>query len=202
MLLLGRLTAAHSSSCLCKTKSKIKNSGTTKPLKETSALSVLLLLVLLFPILLKWQIIKSLQLVLFLPTIVTVNMLACYPRGSFRLKRSPTSGRCPRWLVFLKKLFYQDNCKEAATIRGGQIRGALFSFFVVKKCLFNIFRRLPQFLKWLQYPIIDYIVLGASNYYVYILGASTQTFPMHCRFWSLRESRRENVCETNFDDFR
>ena len=144
MLLLGRLTAAQSSSCLCKTKFKIKNSGTTKPLKEISALSVLLLLILLFPILLKSQIIIFLPLVLLLLTIFTVNMLTCHPRSYFRLKRSRTSGRCPRWLVFLKKLFYQDNCKEVATIRGGQISGAPFSFFVVKKCLFCIFRRLPS----------------------------------------------------------
>ena len=55
----------------------------------------------------------------------------------FRLKLSPTSGRCPWWLIFFKNLFYQKNCKEAVNIGEGQIRGALFfNFFVVKKCPF------------------------------------------------------------------
>ena len=57
-------------------------------------------------------------------------------RGYFRLKLSPTSRRCPRWLIFSKNLFYQNNCKGAINIVGGQIRGALFNFFVVKKCPF------------------------------------------------------------------
>ena len=39
-------------------------------------------------------------------------------------------------LIFLKNLFYQNNCKQAMTIGGGQIRGAIFNFFVVKKCPF------------------------------------------------------------------
>ena len=56
-------------------------------------------------------------------------------RGYVRLKLSPTSGRCPRWLIF-KNLFYQNNCKEAMNIGGGQIRGTLFNIFVVKKWLF------------------------------------------------------------------
>ena len=59
-------------------------------------------------------------------------MYRCY----FRLKLSPTSSRCPRWLIFFRGLFYQSNCKEAMNRRGRQIRGALCNFFVVKKCLF------------------------------------------------------------------
>ena len=59
-----------------------------------------------------------------------------YIRGYFRLKLNLTSGRCPWWLIFFKNLFYQQNCKEAINIGGGQIRGTLFHFFVVKKCPF------------------------------------------------------------------
>ena len=33
-------------------------------------------------------------------------------------------------------MFYQNNYKEAMDIGGGQIRGALFNFFVLKKCPF------------------------------------------------------------------
>ena len=62
-------------------------------------------------------------------------------RGYFRLKLSPTSGRCPRRLIFLKNLFYQNNCKEAINIGRGQIRRAIFNFFVVKK---NPFLYLPD----------------------------------------------------------
>ena len=65
-------------------------------------------------------------------------------RGYFRLKLSPTSGSCRWWLIFFKNLFYQNNCKDAMNIGGGQIRGALFNFFVVKKCPFCIFRTLPS----------------------------------------------------------
>ena len=65
-------------------------------------------------------------------------------RGYFRLKPSPTSGCCPQWLIFFKNLFYQNNCKDAMNIGGGKIRGALFNFFVVKKCPFCIFRTLPS----------------------------------------------------------
>ena len=54
-------------------------------------------------------------------------------RDYFRIKLSLTSGCCPRWLIFFKNLFYQNNCKEAMDIRGGQIRGALFMFFIVQK---------------------------------------------------------------------
>ena len=57
-------------------------------------------------------------------------------RDYFRLKLSPTSGRCPWWLIFFKNLFHQKNYKQAMKIGGGQIRGALFNFFVVKKCPF------------------------------------------------------------------
>ena len=64
--------------------------------------------------------------------------------GYFRLKLSPTSGHCPRRLIFFKNLFYQNNCKEAMNIGGGHIRGVLFNFFVVKKCLFCIFWTLPS----------------------------------------------------------
>ena len=60
-----------------------------------------------------------------------------YPtRGHFRLKLSPTSRCCPWWLIFFKNLFYQKNFKDTINIGGGQIRGPLFNFFVVKKCTF------------------------------------------------------------------
>ena len=74
-------------------------------------------------------------------------LLACYrlwrhsctvlsmTRGYVRLNLSPTSGRCPWWLIFFKNLFYQKNCKEAMNIGGGQIRDPLYNF-VVKKCPF------------------------------------------------------------------
>ena len=57
-------------------------------------------------------------------------------RSYFRLKLSPTSGCCSQWLIYFKNLFYQNNYKEAMDIGGGQIRGALFNFFVVRKCSF------------------------------------------------------------------
>ena len=57
-------------------------------------------------------------------------------RDYFRLKLSPTSGRCPQWL--------QSNCKEAMNIVWGQFRGAIFNFFIVKECPFCIFRMLPS----------------------------------------------------------
>ena len=59
------------------------------------------------------------------------------------VKLSPTFGRCPRWLIFFRSVFYQNNwnnCKEVMNRGGGQIRGALYNFFVVKKCLFCIFQ--------------------------------------------------------------
>lgn len=63
-----------------------------------------------------------------------VNSFWC--RVYFRIKMGPTSGCCPQWLIFLKSLFYQNNCNEAMNIGGGEIRGTLCSFFVVKKCPF------------------------------------------------------------------
>ena len=65
-------------------------------------------------------------------------------RGCFRLKLSPTFGRCPRWLIFFKNLFYQNNCKEAMSIGGGQIRSALFNFLQWKSALFCNFWTLPS----------------------------------------------------------
>ena len=62
----------------------------------------------------------------------------------FRPKLSPTSGRCLQRLIFFKNLFYQNNCKEAMNIEGGQIRGAHFNFFAVKKYLSCIFWTLPS----------------------------------------------------------
>ena len=59
-----------------------------------------------------------------------------HTRGHFRLKLSPTSRCCPWWLIFFKNLFYQKNFKDTIIIGGGQIRGPLFNFFVVKKCTF------------------------------------------------------------------
>ena len=61
-----------------------------------------------------------------------------------RLKLNLTSGCCPRWFIFFKNLFYQNNCIEAMNIGGCQIRGALFNFFVVKKCPLCIFWMLPS----------------------------------------------------------
>ena len=57
-------------------------------------------------------------------------------RGYFSLKLSLTSRCCPWWLIFFKNLLYQNNCKETMNLGGGQIRGAIFNFFVVKKCPF------------------------------------------------------------------
>ena len=57
-------------------------------------------------------------------------------RGYFRLKMGLTWRRCPWWLIFLKNLFYQKNCKAAMNIGGGQIRGALFNFLSSEKCPF------------------------------------------------------------------
>ena len=39
-------------------------------------------------------------------------------RGCFRLKLSPTSGGCPRWLILFKGLLYQNKCKEYMNIGG------------------------------------------------------------------------------------
>ena len=52
-------------------------------------------------------------------------------RGYFKLKLLPSMTH-----FFFKNLFYQSNYKEAMKIVGGQIRGALFNFFVAKKCPF------------------------------------------------------------------
>ena len=59
------------------------------------------------------------------------------------VKLSPTFGRCPRWLIFFRSVFYQNNwnnCKKVMNRGRGQIRGALYNFFVVKKCLFCVFQ--------------------------------------------------------------
>ena len=64
------------------------------------------------------------------------SLKKCVYRGYFRIKLSPISGCCPQGLIFFKTLFYQKNCKEVMNIWGGEIRGALFNFFVVKKCPF------------------------------------------------------------------
>ena len=77
-------------------------------------------------------------------TIEDIGKYATSYRVYFRLKLSPISRRCPQWLIFFfKSLLYQNNCKEAMNIGGGQIRGALFNCFVVKSALFCIFRLLP-----------------------------------------------------------
>ena len=65
-------------------------------------------------------------------------------RGYFRLKLSPPSRHCSQWLIFFKNLFYQNSCNDAMNIGEGQIMGALFNFFVVKKCPFCIFQTLPS----------------------------------------------------------
>ena len=57
-------------------------------------------------------------------------------RDYFRLKLSPTSGRCPWWLIFFKNLFYQKNCKEAMNIKEGQIRVPFSSFLLWKSAHF------------------------------------------------------------------
>ena len=67
----------------------------------------------------------------FYPCHMTAMIIwTCPTRFYFRLKLSPISGYCPWWLIFFK------NCKEAMSIGWGQIRGALFDCFVVKKCPF------------------------------------------------------------------
>ena len=38
-------------------------------------------------------------------------------RDYFRLKLTPTFGQCPKWLIFFKKLFYWNNCKEAKEVK-------------------------------------------------------------------------------------
>ena len=68
-------------------------------------------------------------------------------RVYFRLKLSSISRCCPQWLIFFKLLFYENNYKEAMKIGGGQIKGALFNCFVVKKCPFVSPGPCPQFLK-------------------------------------------------------
>ena len=50
----------------------------------------------------------------------------------------------PSKTYFFKNLFYHNNCKVAVNIEGGQIRGALFNLFVVKKCLSCIFQILSS----------------------------------------------------------
>ena len=64
-----------------------------------------------------------------------INIKLWLASGYFRFKMSPTSGHCPL-LFFFKNLFHRKNCKEAMNIGGGQISGALFNFFVVKKWSF------------------------------------------------------------------
>ena len=71
-------------------------------------------------------------LVVISPAVVVAN----WNRGDFRLKLSPVSKRCLWWLIFFKNLFYQKICKKTMKIGESQIRGALFNFFVVKKCPF------------------------------------------------------------------
>ena len=62
-------------------------------------------------------------------------------RGYFRLKVSPTSGRCPGWLICFKNLFHQNDCKETMDIGGGQIRGVFFKFFCSEKVFFFVSSR-------------------------------------------------------------
>ena len=64
-------------------------------------------------------------------------------RVYFRLKLSLTSGLCLEWLIYFKNLFYQNSCKEATNIGGGQIRGPLLTFLLWKNALFYIFQVLP-----------------------------------------------------------
>ena len=80
----------------------------------------------------------------FLPSPCHFGSIFALFRVYFRLKLSPTSRCCPGWPIFFKNLFYQNSCKEAMNMGGGQIRGALFNIFVVKKCPFCIFRMLPS----------------------------------------------------------
>ena len=68
----------------------------------------------------------------------------------------------PLMTIFIKNLFYQNNCKDAVNIGGVQIRSALFNFFVVKKCPFLylldavlVSKIMPEFIFWkfIQYTI-------------------------------------------------
>ena len=43
---------------------------------------------------------------------------------------------------FFKNLYCQNHCKEGVNIGGGQIKGALFNFFLMKKCPFCILREI------------------------------------------------------------
>ena len=47
-------------------------------------------------------------------------------RSNSRPKLRPTFGRCSRWFIFFKILFYQKQCKHVMNIELAQIRGALW----------------------------------------------------------------------------
>ena len=86
----------------------------------------------------------------------------------FQAKTESNFRTLPWMTFFFKNLFYQNNCKEAIKIEGGQIRGALFNYFVVKKCPFCIFQMLPSVSKITP----DLVSLS------WLISFQTQTFKM------------------------
>ena len=42
-----------------------------------------------------------------------------HTKDYFKLKLSPASRHCPRWLISMKNLFYQNNCQETLNVGGG-----------------------------------------------------------------------------------
>ena len=73
------------------------------------------------------------------------TLLPWQTRSYFSLKLGPASWRFPQWLIFFKNIFYQNICKEAISIEGGQISSALFDFLVMKQCHFGTFWTLPTY---------------------------------------------------------
>ena len=59
-----------------------------------------------------------------------------YTLGLFKVKTESDFWMLPLLTYFFQKFVYSKNCKVAMNIGGGQIKGALFNFFVVKKCPF------------------------------------------------------------------
>ena len=67
-------------------------------------------------------------------------------RVNSRPKLCPTSGRCPRLVVF-KNLFYQKQCKYAINIRVAPVRGLFYGFLWGKVPFYISAGHCLQFLK-------------------------------------------------------